>query len=510
MNPDITLPRAALVELVRRYAAVAGTAWRHRRELAGPARLADELAFLPAHLSLQDTPVHPAPRRTALAICALFSTVLVWSLVGELDIVAVAPGRIVVTERSKTVQPLETSVVRAIRVAEGDHVTAGQVLIELDPTASQADNERLRQEQASALAEWLRCQSLLARLGGSVAGMDGSGYGGGAFDTGRSEGKASGLPMLREDAAPTLAPGLRLTAAERSAAQAQLMSEWADIQARQARLNAELQRRQAEQRTAEQQVAKLHETLPLARQREADFAALQAQGFVAGHASQDRSRERLELERDLATAQARVTETQAAIAESRQGAQALRAETLRNLRERLAQAQLKLASLAPERSKAGQRQRLTQLTAPVTGTVQQLAIHTAGGVVTPAQPLLVVVPDEAPIHAEVQLENKDIGFVRVGQKAQIKLDAFPFTRYGTVEATVMHVSADAVVDPQKETAAYVATLQLTPPPHDGQPHPPNATPGMKLGAEIITGRRRVIDYLLEPVQVKTRGSLGER
>ena len=145
-------PRAAWVELAGRYWAVARAAWTHRRELAGPARLADELAFLPAHLNLQDTPVHPAPRRTALAICALFSTVLVWSVVGELDIVAVAPGRIVVTERSKTVQPLETSVVRAIRVAEGDHVTAGQVLIELDPTASQADDERLRQEQASALS----------------------------------------------------------------------------------------------------------------------------------------------------------------------------------------------------------------------------------------------------------------------------------------------------------------------------------------------------------------------
>jgi hemolysin D len=101
--------------------------WAVRRELAGPKRLADGAAFLPAALSLQETPVHPAPRRFALAICALFVITRAWSVIGHVDIVAVAPGRIVVSERTKKVQPLETSVVREVLVKDGDSVRAGQV-----------------------------------------------------------------------------------------------------------------------------------------------------------------------------------------------------------------------------------------------------------------------------------------------------------------------------------------------------------------------------------------------
>ncbi len=473
--------------LAARYAQVARAAWQHRHELAGPARLADERAFLPAHLSLQDTPPHPAPRRTALAICALFTITLAWSVLGQLDIMAVAPGRILVNRHSKTVQPLEASVVRAIHVADGDIVQAGQLLIELDPTAPEADDTRLRQEQASALSELLRCQALLGSVSSPTPGK-------------------TNTPRLAE--APSA--GASLSTPQRAAAQAQLHSEWADIQAHQAKLQAELQRRQAEQHTAEQQATKLRLTLPLAQQREADFAALQAQGFIAGHASQDRSRERLEIERDLATAQARWVEAGAAIAESLRNAQAYQAETLRSLRERLAQAQLKLASLAPERSKTEQRQRLTLLRAPVSGTVQQLSIHTAGGVVTPAQALLVVVPGEAQVNAEVQLENKDIGFVHPGQIARIKLDTFPFTRYGTVEATVQTVSADAVVDAQKGTATYAVTLRLAQTTLDVDGRAIKLSPGMNLSAEIRTGQRRVIEYLLNPIQKMGSEGLRER
>ena len=181
-----------------------------------------------------------------------------------------------------------------------------------------------------------------------------------------------------------------------------------------ARLDAEAARRQAELSTVQAGMAKLQTMLPLARQREDDFQSLAAQGFVAGHAGQDRTRERIELERDLATQQARLAEAQAALDESRQATPPTVAETQRALSDRQAKATLDLAQLQQQGAKTAQREQLTQLTAPVAGTVQQLAMHSPGGVVTPAQTLMVIVPDEGEVTAEVVIENKDIGFVHAG------------------------------------------------------------------------------------------------
>jgi hemolysin D len=458
-----------VLDLLARYKAVFQAAWQARHELAGPRRLADEAAFLPAALSLQETPVHPAPRRAAILICALFGVALAWGVFGQLDIVAVAPGRIVVSERTKTIQPLEASVVRRILVRDGDRVRAGQVLVELDATTALADQANVAEQFKAAESEWRRSSALLD-----------------ALQAGR-------------------APSAKLPAADN----AQLQAEWQDIAARLAKLDAEQARRQADAATVREAIAKLEATVPLARQREADVKGLAEQGFMNQHAGQDRTRERIELERDLALQRARLAEAQAAQSESQQGKAALLAETRRALYERQVQAQLKREQLSQERSKAAQRERLTQLTAPVDGTVQQLAVHTAGGVVTPAQVLMVIVPEGAEVTAEVVLENKDIGFVSAGQAAEIKLETFPFTRYGTVAARVKSVSADAVAD-DKRGAIFPATLQLLDTRLQVDGKTIALAPGMNLSAEIKTGQRRVIDYLLSPVQAATQQSMRER
>jgi hemolysin D len=128
---------------------------------------------------------------------------------------------------------------------------------------------------------------------------------------------------------------------------------------------------------------------------------------------------------------------------------AYRAETIQTLSDRQAQASTKHSQLQTDASKASQRERQTQLIAPVDGIVQQLAIHTTGGVVTSAQPLMIVVPDSPTVTAEVTIANQDIGFVNAGQLAAVKLETFPYTRYGTVEARVDVVTADAVTDDKK-------------------------------------------------------------
>ena len=471
-----------LRELLRRYRAIFGAAWQHRHELAGPARHTDEAAFLPAALSLQETPVHPAPRRFALAICALFVVALAWACLGHVDIVAVAHGRIVVSERTKTLQPLETSVVRQVSVKDGDIV-----LVELDATNAEADGATLADQWRAAASDEQRSTAMLAALAlNRPPVLEGH------------TAKPAGEP-------PDPGPGPEADPHARS----QLQAEWADVSAHLARLQSEVARRDAQIATARAAIARLDATLPLARQREADVKGLSAQGFMSGHAGQDRERERIVIEQDLLTERARLAEALAAQRESADARAAYLAETRRALNDRQALAALKRQQLTQERSKADQRRRLTQLVAPVDGTVQQVAVHTAGGVVTPAQVLMVIVPRDAQVTAEVVIDNKDIGFVNAGQPAVIKLETFAYTRYGTVAATVSRVSADAVSD-DKRGAIFPAVLALQQTHLDVDGKRIGLSPGMNLSAEIATGQRRVIDYLLSPVRQALDESLRER
>jgi hemolysin D len=334
----------------------------------------------------------------------------------------------------------------------------------------QADGLTLQEQQSAARAEALRAEALLQGLrSGRVV-------------------TPGGLP----------------------AAQASLLAaEWADVQGRTARLDAEIMRRQAELATVREALEKLRATLPLARQREADITALAAEGMVPAHAAQDRTRERIEAERDLATWQARQAEAEAALAESRQARAAEAAALERGLNERLARARAELAQLRPQGRKTERRESLTRLTAPVAGIVQQRAIHTPGGVVTPAQPLMVIVPEDGAVIAEVAVANQDIGFVHEGQPVEVKLETFSFTRYGTVPATVQHVSADAVVD-DKRGALFTATLAFDRDRIMIDGRPVRLAAGMNVTAEIKTGKRRVIEFLWSPVQKTVHESLRER
>ncbi|WP_156473059.1 HlyD family type I secretion periplasmic adaptor subunit [Pseudorhodoferax sp. Leaf265] len=468
-------------ELLARYRAVFGAAWGMRRELVGPRRLTDEAAFLPAALSLRDTPIHPAPRRLAFAMMALFGIALIWASIGEVDIVAIARGRVVVSERTKLIQPLQTSIVQEVLVKDGDRVVAGQPLVALDPTSATADKFSILEQYKAAQSESLRTQLLLAAL----------------------KGQSATLPTSR-DFFPK-----EWTKTELRSATAQLDAEWGEIQAKLSRFRSELARRQAETETARAIMAKLEATLPLSRQREEDFQKLALQGFMASHAGQDRQRERIELERDLDTQRARLYEASASSAESENAKAAYLAETLRSLHERLARADLTREQTLQEQLKAVQREKITTLLAPVAGMVQQLAVHTQGGVVTDAQVLMVIVPDSAGLRAEVTLDNKDIGFVHLGQQAEIKFDTFNFTRYGTVDAEVQMVTADAVSD-EKLGAVFPVALRLHRETIDVDGSPVRLSAGMNITAEIKTGKRKVIEYLFSPVQRATRESLRER
>jgi Skp family chaperone for outer membrane proteins len=258
--------------------------------------------------------------------------------------------------------------------------------------------------------------------------------------------------------------------AEKAAANAQLQGEWGDVTAKLAKLSSEISRRQAEIVTA---------------------------------------RAAVELERDLTTQRAHLFETQATLRESENARSAYLAEVRRTLYEREAQADLKRQQATQEQAKATQRETLTILKAPVAGVVQQLAIHTTGSVVTETQALMIIVPEGAQVTAEVTLENRDIGFVNAGQDVQIKLETFPLTRYGTVSAKVGRVTADAVND-EKRGALFPAMLRLDTETINVDGKAIRLSPGMNITAEIKTGKRRVIEYLLSPIQTAGSESLRER
>ena len=428
---------------------------------------------------------------------ALFVIAVLWAIFGKIDIVATAPGRIIVSDRTKVIQPLEASVVRKVLVRDGDKVVAGQVLVELDPTNANADKASVSEQLSAATSEVIRTQALLVGLAGSTSQL-----------------------LLKQELLAQESIGLQanLTGknspksaqnAQNNQIQSQLQSEWQDIRAKVAKLDAEQARRQAEIATVNQTIAKLEATIPMAQTRETDFKKLVTEGFISSHATQDKTRERVELERDLATQRAKLQEAQSTFNETAQAKAAYIAETRRSLNDRNALATSKAQQLTQDESKASQRERLTQLTAPVAGTIQQLAVHSVGGVVTPAQPLMIVVPDSARVTAEISIANLDIGFVNAGQQAEVKLETFPYTKYGTVKARVDMVTADAVTD-EKKGSYYPATLTLAVKDMniDGKRVP--ISPGMNITAEIKTGQRRVIEYLLSPIQRAGSESLRER
>lgn len=445
-------------------------------EQTAPGR--DELDFLAPALRIAATPVHPLPRITASVLIVGILIAVFWACLASVDVVAVAPGRVVAHDRSKTVQAPERAVVRSILVRDGDLVLAGQTLLLLDTTVQQADLAIADGQRLQAVEDGQRAQALLQALAIAVP----------------ETGKAPSMPGASEQA------------------QAALQTEWRHIAARHARLVAEVQRRRSEVATAQEAVARSELALPLSRQREADILRLAGQGFVASHAGQDRTRERMELERELALQMARVQEALSGLTEAQRSGDAHLAETRQALTERLSQARLRAAAATQEVAKATQRSRLLTLRAPVSGMVQQLSTHTVGGMVTEAQALLIVVPqdaDPAGPAADIELDSKDIGFAAPGQTARVKLETFPYTRHGTLAAEVEYVAADATVA-EGRGAVFPGRLRLQADRIvvDGRSVPLSA--GMVLTAEIHIGRRRIIEYLLSPLQRAATEGLRER
>lgn len=427
-----------------------------------------ELAFLPAALEVAESPANPAARVVAATLGGAFLFAVVWASVGEIDIVASAPGKIIPSERVKSIQPLETAIIRAIAVKDGQEVKQGDTLVVLEITGAGADVVRLQAENLTARAD-------VARL----------------------------TALLQPDPAKALRLPADLSSSLAEMHRSLLSSALAEHKAHLAGLSAELAKRQAELVTNRTDLKRLSKV----EGKIADETARRQELATKGYGSQI---DRLRVEKELAENQgqqqvlrAKTTEAEAAIVALQSQVNQAREEFRKDVTTQLAEAQTKAASTEQELAKAADRQKVQTLTAPVDGVVQQIEVHTVGGVVTPAQKLMSLVPKGAVLEVEAKLPNKDIGFVEEGQAAEIKVDAFPFTRYGTLPAKVETVSLDAVRDEKEQDKEYTFPIRLSLPQaaitiENGKRIP--LTPGMSVAAEIKTGTRAPIDYILAPLK----------
>lgn len=455
------------------HAAAWRAAWAERH--LGQGRLAPtarEAEFLPAVLEIQDLPVSPVGRAIGLTIVGVMLVAMFWATVGQIDIVTVAQGKIVPSGHSKVIQPLESGVIRAIHVRDGQSVRRGDVLIELDPTVPGAELDRLRAEQGNMAVEAGRLRAVI-----------------------RQEGEF----QPPDGAAPAFV-----------ALQRRLLSEQlAEYQARVAAARHVIEQRKAALGATKTTMEQLEATVPMRTQRAMAFKRLVDQGYVGQLDYLNAERERVEGVQELARQRELLAQNQAALAESQKSFHALIYEFQQSRHAELSEKEARLATLNQELIKAAQRKELQRLTAPIDGVVQQLAVHTLGGVVTPAQQLLIVVPQDHPMEVEARIENKDIGFVAVGQPVEIKVETFQFTRYGLIEGKVRSISRDAV---QVENGAlvYAAAVTMDRSSMVVEGKEVSLSPGMNVTVEIKTGQRRLIEYFLSPLMQVKQESLRER
>jgi HlyD family secretion protein len=437
--------------------------------------MADPLDFSPPLLRLQESAPNPLGRKVLCTLLILLAGLLVWALVGRLDIVAVAEGKLVPESYVQIVQPAEAGIVKEILVQEGEVVRAGQVLMRMDALITEADGRALE-------ADSRRKRLTLRRI----------------------DAELSGKPFQVEAQDP---PGLAREV------KAQYRANRAALEAALAEERSRLLKAKHEFSAAEAVKKKLADILPHYREQEEAFDKLFKEGIVAPSEASDKRRERIEKEQELRTQESVIESARASIQQSEKRLAQIEFDYRRQLHVEHNDIQGQADKLTQEVAKQAHRRDLLELRAPQESVVKDLATHTTGTVVQPGTVLLTLVPREEALRAEVWVSNEDIGFVRQGQPVKLKFAAFPFQKYGMVEGIVEHVSADAADTAAMGNVSSPADTTRKGPPlvyralvalksmrleTDGGHFPLSA--GMQTQAEIRLGDRTVLEYLLSPVR----------
>lgn len=415
----------------------------------------------------------------------LFTIGVLWACFGKVNIVASAEGKIIPSSRLKQIQPLEKGVVKNIFVKEGDRVQEGQPLVELDATLTEADEQRLTQQLQQAqldLERLQKFQQMISEIG----------------DRPRVFVEKRGLSPI-------------------SLQEQLLEQQYQQYLAQRASAEGELAKRVAEQKSNLELIKKLQGTLPLITKRADAIKGLLDKRMASENDYLLVEEQRITQQQDLASYQANQKQLDAAVAQAEQQLKALMAQVQSETLSKISETQQQASALQEELNKATDMNARQILYAPVSGQVQGLAINTVGGVVTEAQQLMIIVPEGENLEVEVYLQNKDIGFVKKGDAAEIKIHTFPFTQYGVIDAKVTRISNDAFSmeqtrkDPsQNEGLVYTMGLVMAKSTLHVNGQEVSLMPGMAVTAEVKTGDRRIIEFFLAPLMKAKQESIRER
>lgn len=436
--------------------------------------IANPLDFSPPLLRLQARAPNPLGHKILWTLLCLLGGLLLWSLIGRLDIVAVAEGKLIPESYIKIVQPAESGIVKEILVREGERVREGQVLMRMDTLISEADTKSID-------ADYQRKRLALRRI--------------------QSELSGSAFKIMSDDPSALSEEINAQYRANRAAFEATLAEE-----------RSRLIKAKQELAAAQQIKHKLEAVLPHYREQEKAYEKLVKDGYAGALMGSDKRRERVEKEQELQTQSFLIESAKASILQSEKKLAQIDSDYRRQLHAERNEIQGQFDKLTQEVAKQAHKQDLLELRAPQAGIVKDLATHSSGTVVQPGTVLLTLVPRDEVLRAEVWVTNEDIGFVSEGQPVKLKFSAFPFQKYGMVDGIVEHVSADAAdgnggsgntqTDPAKKSQPllYKALIQLNRMElhMDGRAFTLSA--GMQTNAEIWLGDRTVVEYLLSPVR----------
>ena len=461
------------VGIISRHWSVWRAAWQTERDRPlGTVPMGRATEFLPAVLEIQQAPPSPIGRAILWTIMAVFASGVLWSTVGWIDIVATAQGKIIPSGYSKVIQPYETGVITDIHVQDGQIVKRGEVLIELDSTQNRADQNRASNEYQAAKIDATRLRALIA---------------------GHSTFEAPA------DVDP-----------QHVLLQRQLLrDQLAEHRARVGAAQHLIDQRKAVLEQTKENIQRLETTVPMEAERADAFKKLLEHDAVTRLDFLQAEQQRIDKTQELAGQRKKLHQDQSALSEAETNYRALILEFQQAKQGELSLLETKASSLVQDVTKAGQKADLQRLTTPIDGVVQQLAVHTVGGIVTPAQELLIVVPQDHPVEVAAQVENKDVGFVKNGQVVEIKVETFPFTLYGTIPGNVLSVSDDAAPI-EKVGLVYPTRVSMDRSTIQVEGRQVHLSPGMAVTVEIKTGQRRVIEYLLSPLLKSVKESLRER
>jgi len=439
----------AFLTLIRRYLEVWRYCWTNRHREKVDFFNKQEAEFLPSVLSLQENPDSPTLKWTARILMMLVFSALIWAIVGKVDIVVNAEGKIIPSSRTKTIASIEIASVKAIHVVEGQHVKEGDLLIELNSSSSDSEHDKASDMVAQAILQVLLSQTFIKSI---------------------DQNQLLPFPFV-SDVKPQ----------QWQEAKRHLESQYQEFQAKLTRINSD--------------ITHFSEALPLAERRAKDYKMLTEEQAVSYHAFMEKEQAKIDLQAQLRDAYHRREE--------------LIMQTRREAQRTIVDSNKIIESARQDQRRSKEHSQLLRLSSPVEGTVQQLTTYTVGGIVPAAEPLMRIVPKDHVIEVEAFLENKDIGFVQVGQMADIKIQAFDYAKYGTIKGRVHHVSKDAIQD-EKKGWVYSVKLLLFQQGLKVENDYKWLSPGMSVGVEIKTGSRRVIEYLLSPLAKHGHESLRER